>query len=268
MTDTQREAFEAAIEAHGRLRPFLRWPGDGSYTDDRLEWAWRGYQAALAQAGEVPDGYVLMPATPSDDMLIAILSEGESQAMTRCKCAYERNVLLRMAGAYGRYEAMLAAALELQPGASEAQEMSRYSRAMLLNILWHHQGSSSAVGQPIRALLGIGTHAHLTDEQIAESKWIGGLLASPQPSPAPALYKSYGGHCAEGDKCVCGGDLSRVRAGCANWRTPAEQPSARVALSDEQKRALLIAATNGYLSERERACIRDILAASAAQGEP
>lgn len=27
------------------------------------------------------------------------------------------------------------------------------------------------------------------------------------------------GHCIEGDKCACGGDLPRVREGCANWRT-------------------------------------------------
>ncbi len=28
------------------------------------------------------------------------------------------------------------------------------------------------------------------------------------------------GHCTEGDRCVCGGDLPRVRQGCANWVTP------------------------------------------------
>lgn len=26
-------------------------------------------------------------------------------------------------------------------------------------------------------------------------------------------------HCVEGEHCVCGGDLPRVRAGCPNWRT-------------------------------------------------
>lgn len=44
----EREDFETAMEKHGRMRPFLRWPGDGSYTDDRLEWARRGWLAALA----------------------------------------------------------------------------------------------------------------------------------------------------------------------------------------------------------------------------
>ncbi len=32
-----------------------------------------------------------------------------------------------------------------------------------------------------------------------------------------ALVKSAG-HCAEGDRCVCGGDLPRIREGCGNWR--------------------------------------------------
>ena len=31
------------------------------------------------------------------------------------------------------------------------------------------------------------------------------------------------GHCSEGDRCVCGGDLPRVREGCANWVTPNDQ---------------------------------------------
>lgn len=65
-----------------------------------------------------------------------------------------------------------------EPFAVEAKvDMSRHSRAMLLNVLWHHQGGSSPVGQTLRTLLGIGQHDHLTDEQVAEAKWIDGLLA-------------------------------------------------------------------------------------------
>ena len=44
----------------------------------------------------------------------------------------------------------------------------------LLWILYHHQGGSSHIGQPIRKLLGIGQHDRLTDEQIAEAKAFGG----------------------------------------------------------------------------------------------
>lgn len=28
------------------------------------------------------------------------------------------------------------------------------------------------------------------------------------------------GHCSEGDRCLCGGDLPRIREGCGNWRKP------------------------------------------------
>lgn len=38
---------------------------------------------------------------------------------------------------------------------------------LLIWLLWHHQGGSSPVGQPIRKALGIGTHDRLTDEQLA-----------------------------------------------------------------------------------------------------
>lgn len=44
----------------------------------------------------------------------------------------------------------------------------------LLWTLYHHQGGSSPIGQPIRRLLGIGQHDRLTDEQIAQAKAFGG----------------------------------------------------------------------------------------------
>lgn len=52
----EREDFEAAMEKHGRMRPFTRWPSDDSYTDDRIEWARRGWLAALARASEAAAG--------------------------------------------------------------------------------------------------------------------------------------------------------------------------------------------------------------------
>ena len=39
-------------------------------------------------------------------------------------------------------------------------------KALLLWALWHHQGASSAVGQPIRVALGIGPHDALTVGQV------------------------------------------------------------------------------------------------------
>ena len=43
-------------------------------------------------------------------------------------------------------------------------------RGLLLWALYHHQGASSAVGQPIRQALGIGQYERMTDEQIAMAK--------------------------------------------------------------------------------------------------
>jgi len=65
--------------------------------------------------------------------------------------------------------------------------MSRHSKAMLCNVLWHHQGGSSPVGQPIREILGLGQHDGMTDEQLSEAKWIDRLIADAEASKA-ALY--------------------------------------------------------------------------------
>jgi hypothetical protein len=46
-------------------------------------------------------------------------------------------------------------------------------RGLLLWTLYHHQGGSSSVGQPIRKALGIGEHAHLTADQVVEAKKYG-----------------------------------------------------------------------------------------------
>lgn len=44
------------------------------------------------------------------------------------------------------------------------------ARAALLWVLWHHQGGSSPVGQPIRFALGMGKHDRLNEHQLAEAK--------------------------------------------------------------------------------------------------
>jgi hypothetical protein len=49
-------------------------------------------------------------------------------------------------------------------------EFTDTARAALLWVLWHHQGASSAVGQPIRFALGMGAHDRLNEHQIAEAK--------------------------------------------------------------------------------------------------
>lgn len=50
------------------------------------------------------------------------------------------------------------------------REIGQAERAALLWVLWHHQGGSSPVGQPIRFVLGMAQHEHMTDAQIAAAK--------------------------------------------------------------------------------------------------
>lgn len=46
-----------------------------------------------------------------------------------------------------------------------------------------------------------------------------GIRASGRGPILDLERQEYPGHCAEGDRCVCGGDTPRVRSGCTNWRT-------------------------------------------------
>jgi len=55
-------------------------------------------------------------------------------------------------------------------------------RAALLFALWHHQGGSSPVGQPIRAILGIGQHDSLVGADLVNAQRVHGLLSAP-PNP-------------------------------------------------------------------------------------
>lgn len=57
--------------------------------------------------------------------------------------------------------------------------MSQDVRALLLNVLWHHQGGSSPVGQPIRSLLGMHQFSRMTDDDVSEAKRVEALLNAP-----------------------------------------------------------------------------------------
>ncbi len=57
---------------------------------------------------------------------------------------------------------------------SEHHPKRQQMEAALLWTLYHHQGGSSHIGQPIRKLLGIGQHDRMTDEQLAQAKAFGG----------------------------------------------------------------------------------------------
>lgn len=61
-------------------------------------------------------------------------------------------------------------------------EFTDSARAALLWLLYHHQGGSSPIGQPIRFALGMGEYDRLSDEQIAQAKMWGALTRARNPS--------------------------------------------------------------------------------------
>jgi hypothetical protein len=52
----------------------------------------------------------------------------------------------------------------------EARQAANAMEALLLWALYHHQGGNSAVGQPIRRMLGYGPHEHLRPEHVERAK--------------------------------------------------------------------------------------------------
>ncbi|MBN3832906.1 hypothetical protein [Burkholderia sp. Ac-20344] len=71
-----------------------------------------------------------------------------------------------------------AAAAPADAQAEQPVAIPERTRALLLNVLWHHQGGKSTIGQPIREMLGIGPHDHLTGDQLTEAKRIEKLVAN------------------------------------------------------------------------------------------
>lgn len=71
-------------------------------------------------------------------------------------------------------------------------EFTDTARAALLWALWHHQGASSKVGQPLRFALGMGVHDRLSESQVAEAKRWGELQAATQPAPLSSLRQDDG----------------------------------------------------------------------------
>ncbi|GAA5231796.1 hypothetical protein FOZ76_14640 [Verticiella sediminum] len=89
-------------------------------------------------------------------------------------------------------------AAQAQPvsGADGVPRLEKDTRAALLYALWHHQGGSSPVGQPIRHMLGIKQHAYLTKEQYAEAHRVQDALgfrveAQPSEQAAPARKMTF-----------------------------------------------------------------------------
>jgi len=61
-------------------------------------------------------------------------------------------------------------AAQAAPPEEVSPEFTDTARAALLWVLWHHQGASSKVGQPIRFALGMGQHDALTGLQVLEAQ--------------------------------------------------------------------------------------------------
>lgn len=76
-------------------------------------------------------------------------------------------------------------------------ELTDTARAALLWVLWHHQGRSSPVGQPIRFALGMGAHERLSSHQVAEAKRWAAITGS--------TTWEFHGHCAHHGPPEAGG---------------------------------------------------------------
>lgn len=64
---------------------------------------------------------------------------------------------------------------------AQQQPTSEDVRDALLFCLWHHQGGSSKIGQPIRAALGIRPHEPLNAEQLDRAKRVQSALSAIAP---------------------------------------------------------------------------------------
>lgn len=93
---------------------------------------------------------------------------------------YQAAIDADLAAAITRVRAEQAEPVEMSP------EFTDTARAALLWVLWHHQGASSKVGQPIRFALGMGQHEHLNHHQVTEAKRWESLGTPITPPAAPA----------------------------------------------------------------------------------
>ncbi len=58
----------------------------------------------------------------------------------------------------------------LQRQVGHQRRINWHLRGLLLWVLWHHQGASSTIGQPLRRALGLDQFDHLTPEQVETAK--------------------------------------------------------------------------------------------------
>jgi hypothetical protein len=76
------------------------------------------------------------------------------------------------------------------------------SRAALLWVLWHHQGGSSPVGQPLRFALGMDSDVPLNDSQIREAQQWAKLTRSTTAEFHGSRVDGWGRPKCPTDKCT------------------------------------------------------------------
>lgn len=115
------------------------------------------------------------------------------------------------------------------------------TRSILLNVLWHHQGGSAQVGQPIRAMLGIGEYARLTDWQVRVAQEIESMVR-PQPGVAPPDWEKHVKDAwvtlRKFNQSIPDDVLDGMRAKLLATKTPWEIQAAENAIYAERYRAL------------------------------
>lgn len=195
-TEDERMRFEVCAKSLGMdlLRILY------SYSDENTNRAWAVWQAALSarpapqEVDQVMELVNRLDASAATDgrhdhhpsvgteqiyesvkQAIATLVQDRDEWKEATESANERFKLAERKLAAQPSPAAVEPVAQQQPTSPDVHDA-------LLFCLWHHQGGSSKIGQPIRAALGIGEFDRLTDDQLAAAKRIQSAITS-QPLP-------------------------------------------------------------------------------------
>jgi hypothetical protein len=125
-----------------------------------------------------------------------------------------------------------------QDGAAQPAPAAEGSVAPLLWVLWHHLGSSSPVGQPIREYLGMGRFQPMSEEQVEAAKgWSPAQPEPPAAQPEPPTFQE-----SQAKKAHYEAELARLK--CEAMHQPAKPAPDAPAVKDS-----LTAAPAGSLVE-------------------
>ena len=150
----------------------------------KLRYMGKQYAAGQFARGGVPQKHYLEEAADEIEMMAWALNMNEKTPGSAQENADLRNVIQAacidgipgLERAWAKY--FPGKPITVSPGAvaqsAPTEEMSPEftdtARAALLWVLWHHQGASSKVGQPIRFALGMDQYQPLSEYQVREAK--------------------------------------------------------------------------------------------------